>query len=269
MADEKTPEQLQADLFQSSIEPEPVTAPQPEPAAEPSPAVEAPAPVAPPPPSDTSEGHVPPWRLREEADARRMAEDRARALEARLNEIATHLQQSQKQPDFFENPDKATQELIVRTLQPIAEQQRKVEMYNSKMIAGLRHGDDKVEEAEQAFLQARASETLDAADYERVVQAPNRYDAVVQWHKRQAVLASVGDDPNAWFEKKLAEKMADPTFQASMLEKVRGTAATRPSETRLPPSLSRSTAVASSAGDGVGDMSDKSLFRFAMDGKPQ
>jgi len=271
MADEKTPQQEQDDLFQSSIAPEAVPEPQPEPVAEPGPAVETPevAPVVPPPPSDTNEGHVPPWRLREEADARRMAEDRARALEARLNEIATHLQQSQKQPDFFEDPHQATRAMIAQSLQPYAEAQRATEMYNSKMIAGVVHGADKVEDAEQAFLKARAEQVLDPADYERVVQSPNRWDAVVQWHKRQSVLSSVGDDPEAWYKKRLEADLADPKFQAEMLQKVRGSAATRPSETRLPPSLSRSTAVASSAGDGVGDMSDKSLFRFAMDGKPQ
>ena len=90
----------------------------------------------------------------------------------------------------------------------------------------------------------------------------------MQWHKRQTVLSSVGDDPEAWFNKRLETALADPKFQAEMLEKVRGSAAKRPSETRLPPSLSKSTAAASNTGDGVGDMSDQSLFRYAM-GKPQ
>ena len=269
MADEKTPEQIQEELFQSSAAPdvEQVPAePQPEPAPAPTPAEVPPAPV---PPPEPAEGHVPPWRLREEADARRMAEDRARALEARLQEINTHLQQSQKQPDFFEDPHQATRALIAQSLQPYAEAQRQTEMYNSKMIAGVVHGADKVEAAEQAFLKARSEQILDPADYERVVQSPNRWDAVVQWHKKQTVLTSVGDDPEAWYKKRLEADLADPKFQAEVLQKVRGSAAARPSETRLPPSLSKSTAVASAAGDGVGDMSDQSLFRYAMGGKPQ
>jgi hypothetical protein len=269
MADEKTPQQEQDDLFQTSVAPDPEQVPaepQPEPAPAPTPPEVPPAPV---PPVEPAEGHVPPWRLREEAEARRLAEDRARTLEARLTEINTHLQQAQKQPDFFEDPHQATRALIAQSLQPYAEAQRQTEMHNSKMIAGVVHGVDKVEAAEQAFLQARNAQSLDPADYERVVQSPNRWDAVVQWHKKQTVWTSVGDDPEAWYKKRLEADLADPKFQAEVLQKVRGSAATRPSETRLPPSLSKSTAVASNAGEEVGDMSDKSLFRFAMGGKPQ
>jgi len=263
MADEKTLEQpSDKELFDTAtaaLEPPPVEPAASEPEPEPPP---APPPVEPP-----AEPTIPPWRLREEAEARRMAEDRARMLEARLNEVAAHIQQNQKQPDFFDNPDAATQQLIMRTLQPYAEETRRNLMYMGKMVAAARHGEDKVEEAEQAFLQARAAESLDPADYERVVQSPNRYDAVVQWHKRQSVLASVGDDPNAWFERQLEARMADPQFQAKVLEKVRGSAATKPSEVRLPPTLSRTTAAASNAGASVGDLSNESLFAYALGDK--
>lgn len=255
MADEeRTVDQLTSDeLFQSAQMPEVPEAPP-----------EAPPEVPPPPPpTPEPEAVIPSWRLREEAEARRQAEDRARVLEARLQEVATHLQQNTKQPDFFENPDQATQALILRTLQPYAEETRRNLMYMGKMVASATHGAEKVEEAEQAFLDARAREALDPADYERVVQSPNRYDAVVQWHKRHSVLASVGDDPNAWFEKQLESKMADPKFQAKWLEKVRGDAATRPPVTKLPPSLSRTTAAANNA-EVDGDLSDHSLFSYAM-----
>jgi len=256
--DDKSPEQLQQEMFDLAQVTPPAEPPaEPEPAPPPAPEPPPPAAVEPPEPG------VPTWRLREEAEGRRAAEDRARALESRLNEIATHLRQAEKKPDFFENPDKATEEIIQRYLRPVVEQQNATTMYNSKLIAETRHGQDKVAEAEQAFLDARAQQTLDVADYERVVQSPNRYDAVVQWHRKQATLAAVGDDPNAWFEKKLAEKMADPTFQASMLDKVRGSAASRPSETRLPPSLSKTTASAGNT-EKMGDMSHDSLFRYAM-----
>lgn len=208
---------------------------------------------------------IPSWRLREEAEARRSAESRAQALEARLNEIATHLRQGQKKPDFFDNPDAATQELVTKALQPYAEETRRTLMYLGKMAASQAHGQDKVDEAEKAFLDARTAETLDPADYERVVQSPNRYDAVVQWHKRQSVLASVGDDPSAWFEKQLEAKLADPKFQAALLDKVQKgvSSAGKPTTVRLPPSLSRSTAAASNGNEVVGDLSDQSLFAHA------
>lgn len=266
MADERTPEQDQQEMFDlaNQVSQPPPEEPVPPPAPEPEP---PPAPAAAEPP----EVPIPSWRLREEAEGRRLAEDRARTLEARLNEIATHLQQQEKKPDFFEDPSKATEELLLRAITPFAQQTRAEMMYNSKLIAGAVHGADKVAEAEQAFLDARAKEALDPADYERVVQSPNRYDAVVQWHKRQSAYSKVGDDPEAWFEKQLEAKMTDPKFQASLLEKVRGSAASRPSETRLPPSLSKSTAAAGNRKETEGDMSDQSLFRYAMgsNGRPQ
>lgn len=276
MADEeRTVDQLSSDeLFKgaTALPPEPETPPVEPPVvvAEP-PAVASvvvPPPVVPPAPAvEPPEAAIPSWRLREEAEGRRVAEDRARALEIRLNEIATHLRQQQKPPDFFEGPEQATMALINRTFQPYAEETRKTMMYLGKMVAEARHGEDKVAEAEKVFLEARDRNTLDPADYERVVQSPNRFDAVVRWHRKQSVLASVGDDPAAWFDKQLEARMADPQFQAKLLEKVQKDAATRPSITKLPPSLSKSTAAASNSGGGeISDLSDQSLFAHAIKG---
>lgn len=262
MADEQSPEQLQQELFNEALAPSP---PPPETGEVPAPA-QVPAEPAPPtsPTPAEVEAAIPSWRLREEAEARRQAENRAAQLEARLQQVAEHLRQQQKKPDFFENPDQATQEIINRHLQPFVEEQRRTAMYLGKMMAEQAHGVDKVTEAERAFLEAKDAMTLDPVDYERVVQSPNRYDAVVQWHKRQTVLSSVGDDPAAWFEKQLESRMADPEFQAKLLEKVRTGAAARPPATKLPPSLSKATAAASNSEAVVGDMSDASLFAHAM-----
>lgn len=251
----------EGDLFRAALEQPPQSTEPAPPAPEPVPEVPAaPEPSPAPAPVDPT---IPPWRLREEAERARAAEDKARALEARLQEIQTHLQQSQKAPDFFENPDQATQRLIMQTVGPYAEAMRRDMMHLSRMVAGAVHGATKVDEAEAAFMDAREKQTLDPADYERVVGAPNRYDAVVQWHKRQSVLSSVGDDPAAWFEKQLEARMADPAFQAKLLEKVRTDAAGKPSVVKIPPSLSKATAAAPAGGAQDGDMSDASLFAFA------
>lgn len=275
-----------AAIFRSAMDSQPQgqeTAPEPRPESAPpappppSPGVPPPAepkpgtlPPEPPPPAATTPEGVPSWRLREEAEARRVAEDRARQLESRLAEVAAHLQQQQKPPDFYSEPDKATEAVLLRYLQPYAEETRKERMYNNKLLAGALHGTDKVEEAETAFLEARANETLDPVDYESVVQSPNRYDAVVKWHKKRSTLAAVGDDPVEWFNKQLEKSMADPQFQAKMLERIQGAAAARPSETRLPPTLSRSTGVAPTNGAGrqPGDGSDNSLWSFATSPGP-
>lgn len=259
MAEEKTVDQLSSEeLFRQAMEPpapEPEPAPAPEePAPEPAPAPEPPAPV---------EATIPSWRLREEAEGRRQAEERARTLEERLRQVAAQLQQP-KAPDFFENPDQAVQAQITRVLQPVVEEQHRAMMAMGKMVASAVHGQDKVDQAEQAFLKARNEGSLDPADYERVVGSPNRYDAAVQWHQRQNVLSSVGTDPEAWFQKQLEARMSDPKFQAAMMEKVRGGAAARPSQIKVPPSLSKATSVARNTEEVEGDMSDASLFDYAM-----
>lgn len=272
MADEQIVQPTDQELFQST------QVPQPEPK-DPAALVTDPAlgeqkpvekPVEKPvdPPAGDKDAAIPSWRLREEADARRAAETRAAELERRYNEVVAHLRQNQPKPaktDFFENPDGATEALIAKALAPYAEETRSTLLALGRMVASTTHGADKVEAAEKAFLDARAAQTLDVMDYEKVVQSANRYDAVVQWHKRQNVLASVGDDPAAWFERQLAERLADPKFQAQMLEKVRAgaTANGAPGAVVLPPSLSRSTAVAPNRPDQIGDMSDASLWAAA------
>ena len=260
------------ELFQQTQAPETPTATTPEPAApQPERPGEPPAavpPVVPTPPTDGGQdAAIPSWRLREEAERARQAEARAGQLEERLRQILAHQEQQKKPPDFFESPEAVTQVLIERAIGPYAERTQQTFMYLGKMLANTAHGADKVEAAEQAFLKARAEQTLDPADYERVIGSPNRYDSVVQWHKRQSVLSSVGDDPAAWFEKQLEAKLADPKFQATMLEKVRNGAASRPAVTELPPSLSNATSAASNRSAPVGDMSDQSLFAFAKSGK--
>ena len=258
MADEeKTPEQLQAEMFAAAqMNPEPEPEPQPAPAPEPAPPP-APAPTEP-------EATIPSWRLREESEARRIAENNARQLADRLAAIEASLRREEKPPDFFENPDQAAQALLLRTLEPFAAETRKQLMYMGRMMANQVHGVDKVQEAEKAFIEAKNNESLDVAEYEKVVTSANRYDEVVKWHRNRQALATVGDDPSAWFDKELANRMADPAFVAKMLEGVRGgTAAQKPTDVRLPPSLSRSTATSNNGVGALGDMSDKSLFEYA------
>jgi len=274
-----TEELVQQELFDAAKSPEssePSPAPEPVETPEPEAPTEAAAPSTEDPAkapakeagSEPSE-HIPAWRLREESEARRLAEDRARQLEARLTEARTHWEQQQKQtpkpaPDFFQDPGAAMQAAIEQALAPVrAEYQRSV-MQLSRDSAENRHGAEAVSLAESVFMEARNKRMLDPADYERVVRAPNRFDAVVQWYKRVYALHTVGDDPSAWWEKEFETKMADPDFQTKVMEKIRGSAATRPAVTKLPPSLSRSTAAAPSGADRQGDLSHESLWASTM-----
>jgi hypothetical protein len=71
------------------------------------------------------------------------------------------------------------------------------------------YGADKVKEAEEAFVQAVQSRTLEVADYHKVVNSPNRYAAAVEWHKRQTALKEIGDDPASYKERLKAELLAE------------------------------------------------------------
>jgi hypothetical protein len=266
MADNQAAQEQQ-ELFQHVLGDQPVETPAPAPAPEPPPQPTEPPPAEKPAetPAEPVEAAIPSWRLREEAEARRAAEERARQLGDRLQQIEAHLRQNQKpqdKPDFFADPDGATQQVVLRHLAPFVQEMQRQTVAMGKSIADAVHGTDTVAEAEKAFLDAMNSEALDTVDYERVVRAPNRYDEVVKWHKRQTVLSSVGEDPNAWFEKQLETRMSDPTFQAKLLEKVRGDAAKRPSDIQLPPSLSRVTSAKGNS-EPIGDLSNDSLFAYA------
>jgi hypothetical protein len=261
MADEQVTQQ---ELFQQAVAP---------PVPEPAPAPEAPAPEAPPeapvpeaaapqPPAEPPGQGIPAWRLKEEIEARRGAEERLRKLEEQMRQYQAQ-QAPAAQPSFFDDPNKATQELIVRTLQPYAQQTQQQLMAMGQMMANTVHGADVVSKAEEAFLEAMNNRSLDPADYERVVQSPNRYDAAVQWYKNQSVLSTVGTDPAAWFEAQLEQQLADPKFQASVLEKVRARTAAQPGTVKLPPSLSKVTAAQNNSG-GASDGSDASLWAHAM-----
>jgi hypothetical protein len=288
--DEVAPPELKdVDLFKSAMEPD--KAPSPEPSPDPSErgqGVEPPSPslsdgkVS---PSDGGGGtpqdgakdeNIPSWRLREEAEARRVAEERAskaqRDLEVLVQAIQTEAQQQKETgqgptpDDFFGDPRKSVETVVLEAIRPLIEQTRASQNALNRVLASQTHSVKAVEEAEAAFLEGVNKKTLDVTEYESVVQAPNRYDAVVRWHKRHKALAVVGDDPAAYFDKQLESKLADPAFQTQLLEKIRGavgTAGTGSSVVKLPPSLSKSTSSARASNEDQGSMDDASLFAYA------
>ena len=273
-----TEEAVQQELFEAAKSPEPPaeskTSPEPSTTAEPS--TSEPSSSATPSESSKasdqrSEDHVPSWRLREEAESRRLAEDRARTLEQRYNEAMAHWRQQQPQqkpPDFFADPQAyvatAIQQSLQQHLTPLQNQYHRAIQQLSRHQAEAVHGAEAVALAEQVFMEARNRQMLDPADYERVVNSPNRFDACVNWYKRLYSLHTVGDDPEAWYTKRRDAELADPKFQAAYLERIRGDAAARPAMTKLPPTLSGSTSAASNGAGALGDMSHASLWASTM-----
>jgi hypothetical protein len=135
--------------------------------------------------------------------------ERDRQWEQRLLQVQRPQEQPKPETDpltaFFDDPRAA----VRGEVQPLLEQIQQQVMAQAQLVATSVHGAERVQTAEQAFLQAINSKQLDPADYHRVINSPNRWDAAVQWHKRQSALSEIGDDPAAFRERIRAETIAE------------------------------------------------------------
>lgn len=132
-------------------------------------------------------------------------------LTRQVTELLTRIPQQkaeqQQPPDQFDDFPGATRHVVQPEFQRIEQQLLAI----AKDTAVTRFTEEKVNEAEQAFISALQSKKLDPADYQKVVGSPNRYAAAVQWHQRQVAQAEIGDDPAAYktkLEAELREKIA-------------------------------------------------------------
>lgn len=175
---------------------EPVeTAPEPEESAE---APEQAAPevtgekeVAPPATVQDDQGRfVPVTALLDERDKRKAAEQRAAALEQWRQEQERKAQE--KQPDFYEDPDKAFGFMRDQFEQRLFNERLNI----SEAMARQSHGDDVVAEAQQAFA---AAMQRDPGLMQKLQNETNPYGFVVNWHKQQRFLSEV-KDPDTWRE---------------------------------------------------------------------
>jgi hypothetical protein len=110
----------------------------------------------------------------------------------------------------------------------------------------------------------------DVGLHARIQQSSDPGETLMEWHREQKTMREVGNDPNAWLEKKLEERLTDPTFLAKAVEKARGVASSaatngnsRPN-VQLPPSLANMSRAESSNGEDDSDLSDEALFRQSI-----
>jgi len=120
------------------------------------------------------------------------------------------------------------------------------------------------EEFEEAY--AAAQKQVDPVLKMKMQQSRDPGETLIQWHREQKTRAEVGNDPNAYFNKRFEAFLADPANQAKVLERIRGAvqpvAGKQPSPTSLPPSLTRAAAAATIDADD-NDVSDDGLWRHA------
>lgn len=218
-----------------------------------------------------SKGSIPPYRLKEEADARRAAEDEARRNRQELDDMRRQLQAIQKQnepkpvvPDLYENPDAFVDYHNQQAIGPIKSEISQLREFYSQRDAVREHGAEKVSAAYAALDQGLGQRDPEAiAVYQRAMKSMDPYGDIMKWHKRQTIFSTIGDDPDAFVERQIEERLKDPTYQAKVLERIRGAAQGRPSTvTPLPPSLNRATSAAQVAGDE--DDSDAGLLNAAL-----
>ena len=137
--------------------------------------------------------------------------DRDAAWERRiaaLMEAQKPKPEPQAKPDWFENPDAAVQHAFQQNADPHFQRINQALLANAQMVASVKYGDDKVEAADKAFMEAVQSGKIDPADYQKVTSSPNIFTAAVQWHQRQLAQAEIGDDPTAYRAKVEAEILA-------------------------------------------------------------
>ena len=142
----------------------------------------------------------------EVSDFRKSNEALQRQVAELLQRVPIPKHEQPQAPDQFEDFQGAARHAV----SPDVERVNATLMANAQLIAGIKYGDDKVTEAEQAFLEAARGNKLDPADFHKVANSPNRYAAAVQWHQRQQAQAEIGDDPAAYkakLEAELREKL--------------------------------------------------------------
>jgi len=207
---------------------------------------------------------IPPWRLREEAEARRSAESRASQLEHQLRQLSGRLQQLEKpaEPiDPYVDPEKFRDAGVRQAIDPVTKQLSETREHYSRMFAEIKHGEQTVKDA-YAWLQ-QATNTGDPKAgpvLQRAMNSIDPFGEIITAFKRDKAISTVGDDPNAWFEKELERRKADPEFTAKHLAPAAQNGATN--IVKLPPSLNRQPGTAGNASPGTFD--DKDLYANAI-----
>lgn len=208
----------------------------------------------------------PAWRLKEEADARRAAEQERDRYRVELETFRRQQQEQKPKPDMFENPDAFVDQGVRAQLDPVRQEIGQLLEFYSRREAVREHGQEKVKAAYDWIaegMQSRDPERM--AIYNRAMGSFDPFGEIVTGHQKHSLFEQIGTDPNAYVDKQLDERLKDPAFAAKMLERIRGVTQQRPSSsvTQLPPSLNRMSSAAPRSGDGDEDDSEAGLFRQA------
>ena len=220
------------------------------------------------------QGMVPSGRLREVREAKEAEINALRAeFEAFKAGINQRPQPQQQQPpaeppDMFADPEGFRRHVIEQA--NAAAQYRHVEA--SLQDAAETHGENfqTAYRELQNLGQSERQQFGNSPSIARIWNAPNPGRALMSWHAQQSTLKEVGNDPNAWLERKLQERLNDPDFLAAAVERARGSArqsgAREYTRTRAPnlPSLNAASGSSHHVEDpDLYDPSERAVFDFA------
>ena len=190
---------------------------------------------------------IPSWRLREETQRRREAEERLAAASAQLQQFLNQARQQQQRqpeplPDLIEQP-----EAYARAIE-----QRLTQQFEQRDIARSLHRADRQygEEFRKAY---EAFNSPQYANDEHLLQrVRNSYDqgeAILAWHREQTALREIGPDPSAYRQKLRSELMQDAEFRKEFMASMRAEATQKPSSVTSLPNLARAPGSASGPRD--------------------
>lgn len=191
------------------------------------------------------------------------------ALERQMAEFLQTMKASQPAPpppppapEWFEDP----KGFVHSEVAPHLRQQQEAMIYNSRLIAEARFGEQAVREAEAAFNELVASQRMHPADYAKINGSPNPFAEAVKWHREQSVLSEIGGDPNAFKQKLRSDLLNDPEFRKEAMAAWQRQAASPQRGTAPPinlPSLQKVGSAALPQGQEV-DLNDNDLWQSVI-----
>lgn len=249
--------------------------------------------------AEEPKGRVPAGRLREEAEGRRAAEDRAKAAEQQLEQERannrTALEQlnaklegvlaavkpgkpaqeavKPEKPDMFADPEGYERYMQEQFDQRITQVQNNfaVTRVNDSLAAAAEQHGENFTKAHSALSGLDPQSPSDRATVQRIWNASNPGKALMTWHQQQETLREVGGDAGKYREKVeqdvRAKLAADPEFRKQLLADLRAEADNGDGKprnvNRLPKSLNGMSGRSASPG-GSQDNSDRAVFEEAF-----
>jgi hypothetical protein len=196
-------------------------------------------------------GWIPAWRAREIADAR------AREVEAR------YAKQTPQEPlDPYLDPEKFRDAGVKQAIDPVQQRMDALREHYSWKDAVRSYGQETAVEARKWFYEAvHAGDPNVAPVLQKALASIDPFEDIVTAYKQHKTLTTIGTDANAWFDKELERRLADPAF-AAKLQPAQAAAQSDPKTVvRMPPSLNRQPG---SAAADSGSMNSADLYNYAI-----